>query len=429
MKQIILGTILAFGMSTHLSSAPNRQDFSKTDTQTEIELGRSYFDSMSKYMTISQNQSYKRRVERILNQLVGSMPYRPYPFQAVVIADNEVNAGCYPGGFMVVNEGLLVKMPNDNQLAFTLGHEMGHAVRRHWARTTRINQTDTMLDIFSVLLTGASTGVDNTLKMRAYGRDLEREADDYGTELYLKAGFPPEHIGDGMRVIIDISAEDKSVPEYLLTHPQPENRLSSIMALSNKLLKNGLTPNNSSSEIDTSIKRIFGHLPTIAASGSSLQPMEPGTTWTYSVESPSGASTYKTSVVGCSDVLSSKVARFETTIGERTIPFQLMAEEKRIYRRNRPDREDSKWSTEIMFPEFGGIEEVQSVKYRLVGIETVVTPAGTFPACYKVQYKNENDKLIESWYKSQVGMVKRTNVSSNVTETLIIFNKGNLLTQ
>jgi predicted Zn-dependent protease len=214
---------------TSIGTSCTQHVFEKTDTQAEIDWGRGYYDSFLNSNVLSRNESYKRRVQRLLDQLQQAMATRPYPFQAVVIADNIVNAGCFPGGYMIVYEGLVVKMPDDNQLAFTLAHEIGHAVRRHWAREMRVRQTDTFIDLLGVLGTnGAYTAPDRTLGYLKYGRDLEDEADAFGTELYLRAGFPPERVGDGMAVLASLDKGQRE-PEYLRSHPYSVNRLKKFL--------------------------------------------------------------------------------------------------------------------------------------------------------------------------------------------------------
>lgn len=398
---------------------------SKTDTQAEIEWGRAFYEQeVLKSGRLSRNEAYHRRVQRLLDQLQSVMPSRPYPFQAVVVADNDVNAGCYPGGYMLVNEGLLVKMPSDHELAFTLAHEIGHAVRRHWARKLRIQQTDVLTDILlRVLTNNRASGGDNTLRFLAYNRGTEDEADAFGTELYLRAGFPADRVGDGMRVLIEMMKGPKG-PEYLQTHPFPENRLTRILDLSKKLLSSGLKPTAPGEPVDVSVRSVFGDLPSVAAEGSELLPFKPGTVWTYSVQSAAGSTTYTTNVASCADVLSSKVARFETKVGERAVGFQVMADGSRIFRRNRPDKADSKWVIELVIPEYGGSEEAEGVLYRHAGFEAVQTPAGVFPDSVKIEMKDPSGRIVHSWYTQGVGLVKRINTATNVTETLIRYRRG-----
>src|ERR1041384_6391066 len=48
-----------------------------------------------------------------------------------VVNTPDVNAFAVPGGFIYVNRGLIERTEKLDQLAGTLGHEIGHVVRRH----------------------------------------------------------------------------------------------------------------------------------------------------------------------------------------------------------------------------------------------------------------------------------------------------------
>lgn len=412
-----------------LSSAGVRaQDhiFIKTDTQAEIELGRAAFDQVLSSGLLSKNEAYSRRVQRILDQLQVALPSRPYPFQAVVIADNSVNASALPGGYMMVNEGLLVTMPEDAQLAFVLGHEIGHAVRRHWVSKMRRMQTDAVVDILFTVLTNNQFGSPNrALQYLSYSRDHEYQADEFGTELYLRAGYPPDLAAAGMLVLSEL---DKShggkTPEYLSSHPDPDKRVERIKSLAKKLTDSGLTPSSPGDPIDVSIRSLFGDLPSMSAGGCDYLSFVPGTSWTYSVQTSVGSTEYTVRVIGCSDVLTSKVARFETLVGEKPVAYQMLADSQRIFRRNRPDKSASLWTIDMIIPELGGAEESGGVRYIHGGLETITTSAGIYVDCVKVQAVTGEGKVTDSWYAKGVGLVKRFTRSSGTTEELIRFKLG-----
>lgn len=279
-----IGTLVALG------TGQGQTVFIKTDTQAEIETGRAAYEQMLASGRVSKNENEIRRVQRILDQLQAAFKDRPYPFQAVVLVDNTVNASCYPGGYMVVHQGLLVKMARDEELAFILGHEMGHAVRRHWVRSLRRKQTDAVVDILGIILTdGWYRGTNRRLSDLAYEREQELEADAFGTELYLRAGFSPEIVTKGMEILRDEGAKQKDrTPEYLRTHPLPETRLEYISKTSAALLAGGIKAANPGEPVDVSVRAVFGDLPVLAAAGNVYQPLVPGTIWTYGVSGGKG---------------------------------------------------------------------------------------------------------------------------------------------
>jgi predicted Zn-dependent protease len=50
-----------------------------------------------------------------------------------VIDDPAINAFALPGGFLYVNNGLLLAAEEKDQLASVMAHEIAHVIARHWA--------------------------------------------------------------------------------------------------------------------------------------------------------------------------------------------------------------------------------------------------------------------------------------------------------
>ena len=58
----------------------------------------------------------------------------PYQFRFNLLADrNTVNAFALPGGQIFITEALLSRLKNADELAWVLGHEVGHVLARHSA--------------------------------------------------------------------------------------------------------------------------------------------------------------------------------------------------------------------------------------------------------------------------------------------------------
>jgi predicted Zn-dependent protease len=131
---------------------------------------------------------------------VSDRPQLPYEF---VVLNNDVpNAWALPGGKMAINRGLLVHLQDEAQLAAVLGHEIVHAAARHGAT----QQTQNILISTGVMVAGvaASTqdseyaglavgavGVGANAWMSKYSRGHELEADKYGIEYMIRAGYDP----------------------------------------------------------------------------------------------------------------------------------------------------------------------------------------------------------------------------------------------
>ncbi len=158
-----------------------------------------------------------------------------------VIKDDETkNAFAWPGGKVVVYTGMFQIAKNEAGLAAVLGHEMTHALARHAKqRLTQdviaalpiaglaagtIKDPDTFDPRVTVgvmaALGGVSVGVD-----RAFSREREFEADEFGLHLAADAGYDPEGtIGFWARLLDPNCAQEDQLPEYLRGHPANKDR-------------------------------------------------------------------------------------------------------------------------------------------------------------------------------------------------------------
>jgi predicted Zn-dependent protease len=135
-----------------------------------------------------------------------------------------------PGGKIAVYTGLLDKLKvTDNELAAVMGHEIAHALREHGReRASQQITQQTVIGIGAALLGIGDAGAslvnivaDVTVGL-PYSRGFEMEADRIGVELSARAGYDP-------RAAVTLwqkmgQAGGSAPPEFLSTHPAPENR-------------------------------------------------------------------------------------------------------------------------------------------------------------------------------------------------------------
>ncbi len=147
----------------------------------------------------------------------------------IINDDNIINAFCTPGGYIYVYTGLIKFLENEAQLAGVLGHEMAHADLRH--------ATDQLTQIYGIsLLLSIVLGNDEnlladiaaTLATLAFSREDESQADEYSV-IYL---CPTEYYAAASAEFFEMMEDSGTVeiPEFLSTHPSPENRIEDIYA-------------------------------------------------------------------------------------------------------------------------------------------------------------------------------------------------------
>jgi predicted Zn-dependent protease len=164
----------------------------------------------------------------ILNS--GKVYYKnTFPWRVRIIKDdNTLNAFCTPGGFIYVYTGIIKYLDNETQLAGVMGHEIAHADRRHSANQM-IKQYGAST-LISILTSDTSNqqlaGLAANLLLLKYSRAHETEADDYSVRYLLPTDYDPQ----GAKYFFQkISASGGSnVPEFLSTHPNPDNRVANI---------------------------------------------------------------------------------------------------------------------------------------------------------------------------------------------------------
>ena len=189
-----------------------------------------------------------RRVQRITKNLIRhAKVMRPasakWAWQVKVIDDpEEVNAWCMAGGKMAIYTGLLNKVkPTDDELAQVMGHEISHALANHTAeRMSTAMATSLGVTILAVatdsdaLAMGAGVVAAKLAIELPNSRAGESEADEIGIELAARAGYDPRAAVTLWQKMGKVGGD--TPPQFLSTHPSPDNRQQRLKTLGDKLM-------------------------------------------------------------------------------------------------------------------------------------------------------------------------------------------------
>jgi predicted Zn-dependent protease len=161
-----------------------------------------------------------------------------------VVQTPHFNASMAPNGTMQVWTGLILRADNEAQLAYVLGHELGHYLRRHSLQRWRDARTKTnVAAAFSIVAAAAGQGYLGSLAQLAalgsilqFSRDQEREADDIGFELMVRAGYDPR---EAPKIWEALDAERKAAKEsgplvFFASHPAADERTETLKGLAQK---------------------------------------------------------------------------------------------------------------------------------------------------------------------------------------------------
>jgi len=161
-----------------------------------------------------------------------------------IVQTPHFNATMAPNGAMQVWTGLLLRADNEAQLAYVLGHELGHYLRRHSLQQWRDLRLKTnVASVLVVLTAAAGHGYAGTLAQLAalgsvlqFSRDNEREADEIGVELMVRAGYDPS---EAPKIWEALEKERRAAKDsrpfiFFATHPPSDERISTLRELARK---------------------------------------------------------------------------------------------------------------------------------------------------------------------------------------------------
>ena len=205
--------------------------------QDDVMLGMQLRDEIladpEKYPVLDRNQfgqaySY---VERVVNDILASGEVQSkdeFAWEIYLIDDPEtLNAFAAPGGYIFVYTGILKFLENKDDFAGVMGHEMAHADRRHSTnQLTKQYGIGLLLSILSGGDPGTLSQVLASLVGLKFSRDHETEADEYSV-IYL---CETEYAANGAASFFEklINEGSSSPPEFLSTHPNPDNRVEDL---------------------------------------------------------------------------------------------------------------------------------------------------------------------------------------------------------
>lgn len=202
----------------------------------EIRMGQEYDPQIVASMGLYPDDDWQRYVQALGAPLAAASERPQLPWTFRVIDDPVVNAFAVPGGFIYVTRGILAYFESEAELVSVLGHEIGHVTARHSAARMSTQQLAQLgLAVGTVLrpdaavltdLAGAGLG----LLFLSHSRDDERQADDLGLRYMHAGGYDPTHMAGVYEMLGAVSQATGAgrTPEWLATHPHPENRRERI---------------------------------------------------------------------------------------------------------------------------------------------------------------------------------------------------------
>src|SRR5256884_4957739 len=202
----------------------------------EIAMGRDYDQQVAASIGLYADTAWQRWIQQFGARLAASSERSNMAWTFQVVDDPVVNAFALPGGYIYVTRGILAHLNSEAELGGVVGHEIGHVTARHSVSQLSKQQLAQLgLAVGSIAspefgryagLAGQALGV----LFLKYSRDNESQADDLGQLYMQRAKYDPREMPHVFEMLTRVSQAQGGgrVPEWLATHPNPENRRGRI---------------------------------------------------------------------------------------------------------------------------------------------------------------------------------------------------------
>ena len=215
----------------------------------EQDLGRAWLMAFRRQVRTYDDPQVQEYLEHLLSRLAAASELLDRNLQLVLVNNTSINAFAVPGGIVGVHTGLLLQARTEDQCASVLTHELAHLSQRHFARSLESQHQSTVVGLTGLLAGlvlaatgGAQAGMAAIATSQAammdqsliYSRQNEQEADRIGIETLYRAGMNPAGAAEAAEMFELMLAATRYTgqrpPEFLLTHPLTESRVSDIRA-------------------------------------------------------------------------------------------------------------------------------------------------------------------------------------------------------
>jgi len=242
--RILFFILLATGTGI-FTSCDNDNGLNIFTLEQDRKFGRQFDNQItadtSDYIVVDENEYSEAydHLNRILDNLLESDDLNhaeDFDWKARIVMskkkDTVLNAFAVPGGYMYFYPGLIRYLDNEAQFAGVMAHEMAHVDKRHTTkRMTKLYSfqflTGLILgenpDQWAEIVAQLALGLGNL----QFSRTDEYEADEFAVKYSSDTELYPKGVA-GFFIKLEDEENRPKTPEFLSTHPSPDNRIEQI---------------------------------------------------------------------------------------------------------------------------------------------------------------------------------------------------------
>jgi predicted Zn-dependent protease len=241
--RLALPLALAAGcLRTDFNLATQQQEYSLTSTEKEAEIGRKLARQVQEELAVAADEPVQARVRDIGRRIAGVCDRKELVYTFTVLEDPEVNAFSLPGGYVFVNDGLIKKVANDDELAGVIAHEVAHITARHAVKRYEGHLGAQLAQLGALAASrgrggAAAGGISLAIQSAqlSYARQDELEADRLAVKYLTAAEFDPKGMLSFLEKLHHLDHDRTRYlprgvvrPHYAMTHPYAPERILAV---------------------------------------------------------------------------------------------------------------------------------------------------------------------------------------------------------
>lgn len=198
--------------------------------QGESAVGDRLASQLRQQLPLVEDPEIQAYIDRIGTNLAAVAGRDDLDYEFYIIEDDNLNAFALPGGKIFINTGAILKTDSEAELAGLIAHEISHAALSHGFQL--VTQGNLTANVVQFIPYGGTAG---NLLVFNYSRDMERQADIYGTRILAASGYAADGLYELMQTL-ETENDQPNPPAWLSTHPNTSRR---VEYLKTSIINNG----------------------------------------------------------------------------------------------------------------------------------------------------------------------------------------------
>jgi len=233
---------LLFLVGCAMNPVTGRKQFVMMSERQEIAMGKESDPQVMAFFGSYDDPRLQKFINDKGQEMVKVSHRSKLAYEFKIVDSPVINAFAVPGGYVYFTRGIMAHFNNEAEFAGVLGHEIGHITARHSViqqRNAMLGQLGLIAGIILVpelsqFVEPLSAGMQ--LAMMSFGRDAERQSDELGVEYSSRIGYDASEMAGFFNTLErqDKASGGEKIPEFLSTHPSPEERNITVAKLAGK---------------------------------------------------------------------------------------------------------------------------------------------------------------------------------------------------